>query len=83
MSFEPVIGLEIHYSAPDREQTVLRMQYAVRCAAECNTCPVCLGLPGRAARAEPAAVELAIKAALALGCTVIDLHLRAEELLLS
>ncbi len=35
-----------------------------------NTCPVCLGLPGALPVLNRRAVELAVKAALALGCTV-------------
>ena len=49
-----------------------------------HICPVCLGLPGALPVLNRAAVDYAIRAALALGCTIQPtLDLRAEELLLS
>ena len=49
-----------------------------------NTCPVCLALPGALPVLNERAVELAVRAALALGCAVQPaLDLRAQELLLS
>ena len=48
-----------------------------------NTCPVCLALPGALPVLNEHAVDLAIRAALALGCRSSGLDLRAEELLLS
>ncbi|MEO8504267.1 MAG: Asp-tRNA(Asn)/Glu-tRNA(Gln) amidotransferase subunit GatB [Acidobacteriota bacterium] len=70
MSFEAVIGLEVHV------QLLTASKMFCRCpnvfGAEPNTliCPVCLGYPGTLPVANRQAVDLATTLALALGCTV-------------
>ncbi len=70
MTWEPVIGVEVHVQL--RTQRKLFCGDEIRFGAEPNTlvCPVCLGLPGALPVTNPEAVELAVRAALALGCTV-------------
>jgi aspartyl-tRNA(Asn)/glutamyl-tRNA(Gln) amidotransferase subunit B len=69
-TFEPVIGLEIH--AHLLTATKIFCGCSTRFGAGPNTqlCPVCFGLPGALPVLNRRAVELAIRAALALGCRV-------------
>jgi aspartyl-tRNA(Asn)/glutamyl-tRNA(Gln) amidotransferase subunit B len=69
-AFEPVIGLEIH--AQLLTDTKIFCGCSTRFGAEPNTalCPVCAGLPGALPVLNRRAVELATRAALALGCEV-------------
>ena len=69
-AFEPVIGLEIH--AQLLTATKIFCGCSTRFGADPNTalCPVCAGLPGALPVLNGRAVELATRAALALGCRV-------------
>ncbi|HET9960919.1 MAG TPA: Asp-tRNA(Asn)/Glu-tRNA(Gln) amidotransferase subunit GatB [Nitrospiraceae bacterium] len=70
MTYEVVIGVEVHAQ--------LRTQSKMFCAcgttfgrmANAQTCPVCLGMPGTLPVINAKAVELAVRAGLALNCTI-------------
>ena len=70
MKYEAVIGLEIHSEL--KTNTKIFCSCATSFGADQNThvCPVCLGLPGVLPVVNKRVVEFAIKAGLALNCTI-------------
>ena len=70
MKYEAVIGLEIHSEL--KTNTKIFCGCATTFGAEQNThvCPVCLGLPGVLPVVNQRVVEFAIKAGIALNCTI-------------
>jgi len=70
MQIRPIIGMEIHVQLATH--TKLFCGCPLEFAAEPNSrvCPVCLGLPGSLPVMNRRAYELAVRAALALGCKI-------------
>jgi aspartyl-tRNA(Asn)/glutamyl-tRNA(Gln) amidotransferase subunit B len=68
--YESVIGLEVHVQLATRSKIFCRCPAGFGAAPNTNVCPVCLGLPGALPVLNRAAVEMAMKAALALSCKV-------------
>jgi aspartyl-tRNA(Asn)/glutamyl-tRNA(Gln) amidotransferase subunit B len=68
--FEMVVGLEVHVQLKTATKIFCRCSTDFGAAPNANTCPVCLALPGALPVLNDHAVELAIRAALALGCEV-------------
>ncbi|MBR5909132.1 MAG: Asp-tRNA(Asn)/Glu-tRNA(Gln) amidotransferase subunit GatB, partial [Schwartzia sp.] len=70
MKYEAVIGLEIHSEL--KTNTKIFCGCATTFGAEQNThvCPICLGLPGVLPVVNRRVVEFAIKAGIALNCTI-------------
>src|SRR5687767_15951196 len=77
--WEAVIGLEVH--ARLLTQTKIFCGCATEFGAPPNTnvCPVCLGFPGVLPVLNGRAVDLAVRAALALGCTVHERSIFARK----
>lgn len=70
MSYEPVIGLEVHAQLATETKLFCSCHYEYGGEANSQTCPVCLGMPGVLPVLNRQAVEYAIKAGLATGCTI-------------
>jgi len=70
--YEVVIGLEVHAQLLTRTKIFCSCSTRFGDAPNSNDCPVCLGLPGTLPVLNKRAVEMGMRAALALNCTVHD-----------
>jgi aspartyl-tRNA(Asn)/glutamyl-tRNA(Gln) amidotransferase subunit B len=68
--YEPVIGLEVHVQLLTRTKIFCGCSTRFGDPPNTNVCPVCLGLPGTLPVLNKRAVEMGMRAALALHCTV-------------
>src|SRR5690606_10028404 len=68
--YESVIGLEVHAQLLTSSKLFCGCSTNFGQPPNTNVCPVCLGLPGSLPVLNERAVELAVRAALALGCTI-------------
>ena len=66
--FEIVIGLEVHCQLDTREKLFCGCPTTFGAAPNEQTCPICLGMPGTLPVLNAQAVELALRAGLALDC---------------
>ena len=69
-AYEAVIGLEVHLQLKTASKIFCGCSTRFGDAPNTNVCPVCLGLPGSLPVLNRQAVELAVRAALALNCEV-------------
>jgi aspartyl-tRNA(Asn)/glutamyl-tRNA(Gln) amidotransferase subunit B len=72
MSWEPVIGLEIHIHLKTRTKMFCRCEVAYFEPENTRTCPVCLAHPGSLPVPNAKAIEWTIKLGLALDCEIAE-----------
>ena len=72
MSWEPVIGLEIHVQLKTRTKMFCRCAVGFGAGENTQTCPVCLGFPGALPVMNRRAIEWTIKLGLALDCEISE-----------
>jgi aspartyl-tRNA(Asn)/glutamyl-tRNA(Gln) amidotransferase subunit B len=68
--FQVVVGLEVHAHLLTRSKIFCGCTTAFGGEPNAHACPVCLGLPGSLPSLNRRVVEMAVRAGLALGCTV-------------
>ena len=72
MSWETVIGLEIHVQLKTRTKMFCRCAAGFGAGENTQTCPVCLGFPGALPVMNRRAIEWTIKLGLALDCEIAE-----------
>ena len=72
MTWEPVIGLEIHIHLKTRTKMFCRCEVAYSETENTRTCPVCLAYPGSLPVPNAKAVEWTVKLGLALDCRIAE-----------
>jgi aspartyl-tRNA(Asn)/glutamyl-tRNA(Gln) amidotransferase subunit B len=70
MIYEVVIGVEVHAQLRTKSKMFCGCGTTFGLSANSRTCPVCLGLPGTLPVINSAAVDMAVRAGLALNCTI-------------
>ncbi len=79
MAWETVIGLEVHVQLRTRTKMFCGNRTTFGDPPNTNVCPVCLGLPGALPVPNAEAVRLAVRGAMALGCTVHETSVFARK----
>src|SRR3954470_19318469 len=77
--FEMVVGLEVHVQLKTVTKAFCRCSTDFGAPANTNVCPVCLALPGALPVLNERAVELAVRAATALGCKLHPVSIFARK----
>jgi aspartyl-tRNA(Asn)/glutamyl-tRNA(Gln) amidotransferase subunit B len=78
-AWEMVVGLEVHVQLRTQSKAFCACSTRFGEAPNANTCPVCLALPGALPVLNARAVDLAVRAALALGCAVHERSVFARK----
>jgi len=81
MTYEPVIGLEVHAELLTQSKMFCGCAVVDSTAALPNTvvCPVCAGMPGTLPVINAKALDFAMRVALALNCTIPELNVFARK----
>lgn len=79
MIYEVVIGVEVHAQLRTKSKLFCGCGAMFGLSANSQTCPVCLGLPGSLPVINQAAVEMAVRAGLALNCTIATNNVFARK----
>jgi len=79
MTWETVIGLEVHVQQGTRTKMFCRCVSSFGDPPNTNICPTCLGLPGALPVPNLEAIRLAVRGALALGATVHPVSVFARK----
>src|SRR5687767_4699243 len=74
-----VVGLEVHVQLKTKSKAVCGCSTDFGAAPNSNTCPICLALPGALPVLNEKAVELASRAAIALGCKLNRVSIFARK----
>jgi aspartyl-tRNA(Asn)/glutamyl-tRNA(Gln) amidotransferase subunit B len=77
--YEMVVGLEVHVQLKTRTKALCGCSTDFGAPPNTNTCPVCLALPGALPVLNEHAVELAVRAALGLGCRIDSVSVFARK----
>ena len=77
--YQAVVGLEVHAQLLTLSKIFCGCSTAFGAAPNSQVCPVCLGLPGALPVLNRAAVDFAIRAGLALGCTIHETSIFARK----
>src|SRR6187397_2227031 len=72
VTWEPVIGLEIHVQLKTKTKMFCRCAAGFGAGENTQTCPVCLGFPGALPVMNRRAIEWTVKLGLALECEIAD-----------
>jgi aspartyl-tRNA(Asn)/glutamyl-tRNA(Gln) amidotransferase subunit B len=79
MTYEVVIGVEVHAQLRTTSKMFCSCSTTFGAPPNSQTCPVCLGLPGSLPVINRAAVEMAVRAGLALNCRINALNRFARK----
>ncbi|MCA1957898.1 MAG: Asp-tRNA(Asn)/Glu-tRNA(Gln) amidotransferase GatCAB subunit B, partial [Nitrospira sp.] len=70
MTYEVVVGVEVHAQLRTKSKMFCGCSTSFGAPPNSHTCPVCLGLPGSLPVINRTAVEMAVRAGLALNCRI-------------